>query len=50
MVAPRHIRPGSRIPFRLSASERDLIVERAFLDSEVESRLRRAAVLGSGLE
>ena len=44
-----HIRPGTRIPFRLSPRERDLVVERAFLDSEIEPRLRRAAVLGSGL-
>ena len=49
MTAPRHIRPGTRIPFPLSPRERDLVVERAFLDSRIESRLRRAAVLGSGL-
>lgn len=49
LTARRYIKPGSRISFRLSPRERDMIVDRAFLDPEVESRLRGAGTLGSRL-
>jgi repressor LexA len=49
MTARRYIKPGTRIPFRLSVRERDMLVERAFLDPEIESRLRGAALAGGRL-
>jgi repressor LexA len=47
MTARRYLKPGTRIPFRLSVRERDMVVERAFLDPEIESRLRGAALAGA---
>src|SRR5574339_309679 len=38
----KFIEPGTRLAVRLSARERDLIVERAFLDPAIETELRRA--------
>lgn len=49
MTARRFIKPGTRIPLRLSVRERDLVVERAFLDPGMESRLRGAALAGTRL-
>jgi repressor LexA len=49
MTARRYIKPGTRIPLRLSVPERDLVVARAFLDPEMESRLRGAALAGTRL-
>jgi DNA-binding MarR family transcriptional regulator len=49
MTVRKYITPGSRIRFRLSPRERNLVVERAFLDPEIEVRLRGAATLGPGL-
>ena len=45
----KYIEPGTRLGFALSTRERDLIVERAFLDSGIETRLRAAARRGSRL-
>jgi repressor LexA len=47
MTQRHHIKPGTRLTFSLSSRERDVIVERAFLDPEIETRLRAAAVSGS---
>lgn len=49
MTARKYIKAETRIPFRLSARERDLVVERTCLDPEMESRLRGAAVAGTRL-
>jgi len=49
MTAPKHIEPGTRIPFRLSARERDVVLTRAFLEPEIESRLREATAAGEQL-
>jgi repressor LexA len=38
----RHIAPGTRLPLRISRRERDLVLERTFIDSELEGRLRAA--------
>lgn len=43
------IRRGQRVAFRLTAQERDLIVERTLLDAEIEGRLRNARWSGSDL-
>jgi hypothetical protein len=45
----KYIRPGTRLPVRLSTRERDLVVERAFLDPEIEVALRQAVPTGSKL-
>jgi hypothetical protein len=45
----KHIKPGTQLPIRLSARERDLVVEKAFLDPEVEMALRGATPVGSKL-
>ena len=45
----KYIKPGTLLQFRLSKRERDLVIERAFLDSEIEAPLRAAAVAGSSL-
>jgi repressor LexA len=38
----KRIKPGTRLAVRLSARERDAILERAFLEPEIEERLRQA--------
>ena len=45
----KQIKPGTPIPFPLTKAERDLIVERTFVDPEVEERLRHAARSGPEL-
>ncbi len=45
----KYIRPGTQLPLRLSTSERDLVVEKAFLDPRVELTLQRAIAVGSKL-
>lgn len=49
MTQRKYIKPGTRLSLRLSTPERDLVVERAFLDRSVEARLRAAAGTGSKL-
>lgn len=43
----KYIEPGTRLPVRLSTRERDLVVERAFLDPAIEAELRRPVPTGS---
>jgi DNA-binding MarR family transcriptional regulator len=43
----RYIEPGTRLPVKLSIRERDLVVERAFLDPAIEAELRRPVPMGS---
>jgi repressor LexA len=50
MIQRKYIEPGTRLTFRLSRRERDLVVERAFLAPEIEALLRSATVTGSKLE
>jgi repressor LexA len=45
----RYIKPGTKLAVRLSERERDLVVERAFLDPEVETALQQAASVGPKL-
>ena len=45
----KYIRPGTQLPLRLSTRERDLVVEKAFLDPRVELTLQRAIAVGSKL-
>lgn len=45
----KYIKPGTRLPIRLSTRERDLVIERAFLDPEVEAALLRATLVRSKL-
>lgn len=47
MPQPKRVKPGDRIPFRLTARERDLVLERTFIDPELEKRLRLAVASGS---
>ncbi len=49
MTAPKRSEPGTRIPFRLSARERDVVLTRAFLEPEIESRLREGTAVGGQL-
>lgn len=44
------IKPGTRLRFTLSTRERDVVVDRAFLDPEVQARLKTARARGSRLE
>jgi DNA-binding MarR family transcriptional regulator len=45
----KYIKPGTQLAVRLSARERDLVIERAFLDPEVEMSLQQAVPVGSEL-
>jgi repressor LexA len=45
----KYIERGARLPVKLSTRERDLVLERAFLDPVIEARLRRAVPTGSKL-
>lgn len=45
----RHIKPGARLQFTLSTAERDLILERTFIDPEMEQQLREAQMSDSRL-
>jgi DNA-binding MarR family transcriptional regulator len=49
MTARKHIEPGTRISFRLSARERDVALTRAFLEPEIDSRLREVTAVGGQL-
>jgi hypothetical protein len=49
MPQRKYIQPGTRLPVRLSSRDRDLIVERALLDPEVDILLRQARVSGTAL-
>ncbi len=49
MTQRKRIKSEDRIPFRMSVAERDLVVDRAFLDTEMDQRLRAASPLGSRL-
>ena len=46
-MPPKQIQPGQRLDLRFTLQERDLILERTFIDGEMEERLRTAAPLGS---
>jgi hypothetical protein len=45
----KRIKPGQFVDVRLTPQERDLIVERTFIDGEMEARLRGATPRGSNL-
>lgn len=45
----KRIKRGQRVAFTLTRHERDLIVERTFVDAEIEERLRNARASGSDL-
>ena len=45
----RMIQPGERVPVRLSPVQRDLILEHAFIDPELEQRLRVAEADGASI-
>ena len=45
----RVIQPGERVPVRLSPLQRDLILEHAFIDPELEQRLRVAEAEGGSI-
>jgi len=45
----RAIQPGERVPVRLSPAQRDLILEHAFIDPELEQRLRVAEAEGASI-
>ena len=45
----KHIKPGTLLPVKLSTRERDVVVDKAFLDPEVEMALRGATPIGSKL-
>ena len=43
----KYVRPGTRLAVGFSARERDLVVEKAFLDPEIEGALQQAVPAGS---
>ena len=45
----KHIASGTRLAIQLSSQERDVVLERAFLDPDVEAQLRLAASAGAKL-
>ncbi len=45
----RVIQPGERLPVRLGPAQRDLILEHAFIDPELEQRLRVAEAEGASI-
>lgn len=49
MLRRKRIKPDDRIPFTLSASERDLLLDVTLVDPEIERRLRVAATSGTQL-
>jgi DNA-binding MarR family transcriptional regulator len=49
MPQPNRIKPDERVPFKLSKPERDLILDRTFIDPQIQRRLRFAATSGSKL-
>lgn len=48
MTTRKYVAPGSRVPFRLSERERDLVLAMAYLDPDIEARLREAVSAGPG--
>jgi repressor LexA len=48
-MRPKRIAPDHRVEFKLTPGERDLIIERTFIDAGVEERFRAAHALGSRL-
>lgn len=48
-MRPKRTKPEQRVDFRLTPRERDLIIERTFIDAELEERLQAAQALGSRL-
>jgi repressor LexA len=48
-MPPKRIKPEQRLDFRLTLEERDLIIERTFIDAEMKERLRAAPPYGSRL-
>ena len=48
-MRPKRIKPEQRLDFRLTPRDRDLIIERTFIDAELEERLQAAQALGSRL-
>ncbi|MBI3262384.1 MAG: hypothetical protein HYZ58_04450 [Acidobacteria bacterium] len=46
-MPPKRIKPEQRLDFRLTLQERDLIIERTFIDAEKEARLRTATPLAT---
>lgn len=49
MTIRKYIKPGSRVSLLISLRERDMVLTQAFLEPDVESRLRGAATRGSRL-
>ena len=47
MPQRKYIKPETRLRCRFSSRQRDLILERTMLDSEIEKRLRDATAMGS---
>jgi len=45
----KYLKPGTQLVVRFSVRERDLVIEKAFLDSDVDTALPRATVVGSRL-
>lgn len=45
----KRIKPGQLVDVRLTPQERDLILDRTLVDSEMEGRLRSATSRGSSL-
>lgn len=45
----KRIKPGQLVDVRLTPQERDLLLERTFIDDEMETRLRGATSRGSSL-
>ena len=45
----KYIKPGTQLPFRLSARERAVVVEKALLDPEIERALQGATAVGAKL-
>lgn len=48
-MPPIVIQPGTRVPVRLTPKQRDLIIERTFVDLEIERTLRHAEVEGASV-
>ncbi len=46
---PEVIQPGERIPVRLSLRQRDLILDHAFIDRELQEQLRVAEAAGASI-
>src|SRR2546428_7668704 len=49
MLRRKHVTPDERIPFSLSKSERDLLLDLVLVDPEMERRLRVAPTSGTKL-